>query len=409
MSPRPGALGRAQGAGRDSLGAMRRPRAPLCLTLALAGVLAVAACSTGGAVPTTRPPTTTLAATTTTSTTRPPTTTSTSTSTSTTTTTLPPTTTTTTLPPGWPEEGRVNVLLLGGDSGIGRRGIRTDTMIVVSIDPGTGWLAMFGIPRNLWGLPLPPGHPSRGSFACGDCFGAIANEIYPWGLDRPDLFGEVNPGAAAAKEILGHLLGLDLHYFALVDLEGFVDVIDAAGGVDIVVRRQIDDYAYPEVDGTYSERTLAPGTYHMDGEQALYYARSRHATDDFNRMGRQRCVLQAVAQQTNPLTLLGMFDTVAESVLTDVPESALLRLIDLLPEMNLDEIVSIRFMPDAPEFAGTPTAYIAGWTPDRYPIPNRDFIAETVAAALSLPPAEAIATLNLQPLEAVCGEAEPEP
>ena len=80
--------------------------------------------------------------------------------TTTTTTTLPPTTTTT-LPEGFPEEGRVNILLMGGDSGVGRRGIRTDTMIVVSIDPETGWIAMFGIPRNLWGLPLPPGHPAQ--------------------------------------------------------------------------------------------------------------------------------------------------------------------------------------------------------------------------------------------------------
>ena len=145
----------------------------------------------------------------------------------------------------------------------------------------------------------------------------------------------------------------------------------------------------------------------MDGYQALYYARSRHATDDFNRMGRQRCVLQAVAEQSNPLTLLGRFDATKESVLTDLPDSAILYLIDLLPEVDTDEIVSIRFMPDAPEFAGTPTSYIADWTADRYPIPDRDFIAHPVATALGLPPLEAIATLGLQPLEAVCGELAP--
>jgi len=141
---------------------------------------------------------------------------------------------------------------------VGRRGIRTDTMIVLSIDPATGWVAMFGIPRNLWGLPLPPGHPAQGSFACGDCFGAIANEIYPWGLGRPDLFGEESPGAAAAEDLLGHLLGIDIHYFALVDLAGFVDVIDALGGVDIVVQHPIHDDEYTNVDGTYSVKDLAP-------------------------------------------------------------------------------------------------------------------------------------------------------
>jgi LCP family protein required for cell wall assembly len=364
-----------------------------------------AACSSGGTadiITTTTTSPTTTAPPTTTTTTRPPTTTS----TSTTTTTTMPTTTTTTLPEGFPAEGRVNILLMGGDSGVGRRGVRTDTMIVISIDPETGWIAMFGIPRNLWGLPIPPGDPAQGSFECGDCFGAIANEIYPWGLSRPDLFGEENPGAAAAKDLLGYLLGIDIHYFALVDLAGFVDVIDAIGGVDIEVLHPIHDDEYPNVDGTYSVKDQAPGIYHMNGTQALYYARSRHATDDFNRMGRQRCVLQAVAEQSSPLRLLGQFDTIKESVLTDLPDSAILYLIDLLPEVNTDEIVSIRFMPDAPEFAGTPTSYIAGWTADRYPIPNRDFIAQTVATALSLPPAEAIATLNLQPLEAVCGDLE---
>jgi LCP family protein required for cell wall assembly len=369
----------------------------------LLAALAAGCNSTGTAdtTTTTRPPTTTTTAPpTTTTTTRPPTTTSTST-------TTVPTTTTTTLPEGFPAEGRVNILLMGGDSGVGRRGIRTDTMIVISIDPATGWIAMFGIPRNLWGLPLPPGHSAQGSFECGDCFGAIANEIYPWGLTRPDLFGEENPGAAAAKDLLGYLLGIDIHYFALVDLAQFVEVIDAIGGVDIEVLYPIHDDEYPNVDGTYSVKDQAPGIYHMNGTQALYYARSRHATDDFNRMGRQRCVLQAVAQQSSPLALLGRFDTIKESVLTDLPDSAILYLIDLLPEVNTDEIVSIRFMPDAPEFAGTPTSYIADWTADRYPIPNRDFIAQTVATALSLPPAEAIATLNLQPLAAVCGDPQP--
>ncbi len=376
---------------------------PVIVLVSILGVL-TSACGSGGATTTTTPSTTTATTaapvTTTTTTTRPPTTT-----TTTTTTTLPPTTTTT-LPEGFPAKGRVNILLMGGDSGIGRRGIRTDTMIVVSIDPETGWVAMFGIPRNLWGLPLPPGHPARGAFDCGDCFGAIANEIYPWGLSRPDLFGEENPGAAAAEDLLGYLLGIEIHYFALVDLAGFVGIIDAVGGLDIQVLHPIHDDEYPNVDGTYSVKDLAPGTYHMNGEQALYYARSRHATDDFNRMGRQRCVLQAIAEQSNPLALLGQFDTIKDNVLTDLPDAAILYLIDLLSEANTDEIVSIRFMPNAPEFAGTPTSYIADWTADRYPIPDRDFIAQTVATALSLPPAEAIATLNLQPLEAVCGEPE---
>jgi len=324
---------------------------------------------------------------------------------SSTTSSLPPTTTTT-MSAIFPEEGRVNILLLGGDAGVGRRGIRTDTMIVVSIDPATGWTAMFGIPRNLIQLPIPPGHPAQGAWACGDCFDMIANELYGWGLSRPDLFGGPNSGATAMRDLLGYLLGIDIHYYALVDLEGFVEIIDAIGGVDIYVPERVYDTEYPNVDGTYSVIDLQPGTYHMDGEMALYYARSRQGSTDFNRMNRQRCVLEALAEQVDPVTLIHELPTIVpaveESVFTDVPMDELAAFVELLTKVNTDEIVSIRFMPYAPEFAGTPTSYIAAWSEDRYPIPDRDLIAETVSTALDLPPLEAIEVLNLQPLSDIC-------
>jgi polyisoprenyl-teichoic acid--peptidoglycan teichoic acid transferase len=316
--------------------------------------------------------------------------------------------TTTTLSAAFPEEGRLNILLLGGDSGVGRRGIRTDTMIVVSIDPATGWTAIFGIPRNLIDLPIPPGHPAQGAWDCGDCFGMIANELYGWGLSRPDLFGGPNSGANAMKDLIGYLLGIDIHYYALVDLEGFVDIIDAIGGVDLYVPERIYDTEYPNLDGTYSVIDLQPGTYHMDGTMALYYARSRQGSTDFSRMNRQRCVLEALAQQADPLTLIQELPTIVpaveQSVFTDMPMDDLAAFIDLLSKVNTEEIVSIRFMPYAPEFDGTPTSYIADWTADRYPIPDRDFIAQTVATALSLPPLEAIDVLNLQPLDDICSQ-----
>jgi LCP family protein required for cell wall assembly len=313
---------------------------------------------------------------------------------------------TTTRPAAFPQEGRVNILLMGGDSGVGRTGIRTDSMMVLSLDPSTGWAALFGIPRNLIQVPIPPDHPAHDVWTCG-CFPQIANEIYGWGASRPDLFGQVNPGATAAKTILGYLLGIDIQYFALVDLEQFVQVVDAVGGVDIVVTAEIYDADYPNVDGTYSVRDLQPGSYHMTGDQALYFARSRHGSDDFDRMSRQRCVLEALAEQTDRGTLLQALPAIEQSVLTDIPASAIPYLVDLLSQADTTQIVSTRFMPNAPEFAGTPTSYVSGWTADRYPIPNRDFIAQTVATALSLPPSQAMEALNLQPLNEVCSPSEP--
>jgi hypothetical protein len=90
-------------------------------------------------------------------------------------------------------------------------------------------------------------------------------------------------------------------------------------------------------------------------------------------------------------------------VRTDVAIASIPDFLDLMSKVNTDEIVSIRFMPNAPEFSGTPTSYIANWTDDGFPIPDRDFIADTVDTALSLPPLEAIQVLNLQPLDDVCG------
>jgi hypothetical protein len=124
-------------------------------------------------------------------------------------------------------------------------------------------------------------------------------------------------------------------------------------------------------------------------------------------MNRQRCVLEALAEGADPVELLqglpAIVPAIEVSVRTDVAIASIPDFLDLVSKVNTDEIVSIRFMPNAPEFAGTPTSYIAEWTDDGFPIPDRDFIAETVDTALSLPPLEAIQVLNLQPLEDVCG------
>lgn len=336
-----------------------------------------------------------------------------------------PVTTTSSPSTAFPSEGRVNMLLMGGDAGVGRSGIRTDTMIIVSIDPETGWTAMFGIPRNLRRIPVPEDHPissytggpgtgsssATGSTVawsnCPGCFPALAWDIYAFGLEHPELFTGPNSGATSAKTLLGHLLGLEIHYFALVDLVGFVDIIDAIGGIDITIPTDLYDPAYPNEDGTTEEKRLVAGQHHLNGHDALFYARSRQQSDDFNRMNRQRCVLEAMAAGADPVQLLrglpSIVPAIEESVRTDIAMASIPDFLDLLAKVNTDEIVSIRFMPNAPEFDGTPTSYIAEFTSDGFPVPDRDFIAETVQTALSLPPLEAIEVLNLQPLEDVCG------
>ena len=323
--------------------------------------------------------------------------------------------TSTTLSDAFPDEGRVNVLLMGGDSGEGRESIRTDTMVIVSIDPVTGWTAMFSIPRNLRQVPLPPDSPAANWWgdACPGCYPQLMNLLYADGLTRPDVWGGPNSGANAMKATLGYLLGIDIHYYALVDMVGFITIVDAIGGIDIEVPEAVYNAEYMFVPGEPVGVLDVPvGVQHLDGRTALGYARSRAQGNDFDRMGRQRCVLQAIAAQTDPVTALRQFPTlvpvIEENVFTDIPVSAVPDFIALLEKFNPDEVVSVRYMPDAPEFAGTETSYMAGWTADRYPIPDRDFIAERTALALSLPPLEAIDALGLQVLEDVCNITAPQ-
>jgi len=351
---------------------------------------------------TTTVPDTTVPATTTSTTTVDETSTTTSSTTTTST-----TTTTTTIPDPFDGFSRVNVLLMGGDSGVGRHGIRTDTMIVVSIDPQTGATAMFSVPRNNVQLPIPDDIPAYETFGC-HCYPGLANEIYQYGLANPDLFpGGANTGGNASKAIIGSLLGLDIHYFALVDLQGFVDVIDALGGVTITVTERVYDATYPHEDGTEEVIDIQPGVYDMDGHLALAYARSRRASDDYDRMGRQRCVIEAVAEQADPIGMLrrlpDLVPAIQGSVVTDIPVSDIPDFLDLMDRADLETIPSVRFMWRAPEFEGTPTSYVAGWTSDRYPIPNVELIRRTVATAIALSPEEAIEFLNLQPIEEICG------
>jgi polyisoprenyl-teichoic acid--peptidoglycan teichoic acid transferase len=333
-------------------------------------------------------------------------------------TTMP--TTTTTRPDPFAGLDRINVLLLGSDAGPDRDGLRTDTIIIVSVDPQTGWTAMFSIPRNFTHFPVPPDHALAAVWPegrWGDDRGFdVAWRVYPYGLENPGLFEGPNTGGDAAKTIYGHLLGLDINYFAMVDLHGFVDIVDALGGVDITVTRRIYDAEYPHEDGVDEdgnpitiEIEWLPGTHHMNGHEALAFARTRRQSDDWDRMGRQRCVLEALARQADPIRLLRELPTlvpaVQRSVITDVPVRSFPDFIELLARVDTEEIVSVRFIPNAPEFAGTPTSYIShrvtGWN-----VPNVDLIRETVAVATSLPPPEAIERLNLQPLDEVCGRPE---
>ncbi len=237
-------------------------------------------------------------------------------------------TTSTTLPPNTPFEGygRVNVLLLGGDAGPGRWSLRTDTMVVVSIDPATGDTAMISVPRNLPRLPFPPDSDLGRKFPRG--FTDLANAVYPYVNGHRELAGGgEDAGAQAIKSGIAQLLGIPVHYYVLVDMAGFVDVVDALGGIDIFVGQRVPSPGNPRDAKHQVPAYIEAGQQHMDGTLALTYARSRKGDDDYHRMTRQRCVLNAIAARATPMTLaVGLPSLLAAfgaSVSTDIPRSRL--------------------------------------------------------------------------------------
>jgi LCP family protein required for cell wall assembly len=277
-------------------------------------------------------------------------------------------------PEGWP--GRLTVLLLGGDAGAGRVGLRTDTMIVASLDPATRRVALLGLPRNLTRVPLPGGAAS--SNPC-HCFPDLLNALYSYAQDNPRYFPYgADRGAMAVASAAEKLTGLRIDYYALVDLEGFVDLVDALGGINVRVTEHVkDQVSSPVGDGRLGPSVnVGPGSYHFDGARALAYVRSRSSDDDYHRMRRQRCLLAGLASQTNMPRLLGalprLLQVARASVSTNIPASELPRLARLATQLRGAQVATLGL--DPPRYSG--------YDSRGYPIPRVAAIRAGVQEAL---------------------------
>lgn len=237
-----------------------------------------------------------------------------------------------------PGERRLNVLLLGSDAGPGRVEARTDTMVLASIDQETGRTVLFSLPRNLEYAPMPSG-PARDAYPGG--FSDLLNAVYREGAQYHPEFGggAEDPGAELIKGTVSQILDLPVHHYAMVNMAGFNDMVDAMGGVDLNVAERI-----PMGDtGGWFE----PGEQHLDGAHALWYARSRTGGSDYDRMARQRCMIGALADQADPMSVLRHYDEVADvakaNVSTDIPAGMLQQLTGLAED--IDPKTSVQFTP----------------------------------------------------------------
>ena len=270
----------------------------------------------------------------------------------------------------------VTILVLGSDEGPGQPGDRTDTMILAALERDTGRAVAFGIPRNLVNVRLggPAGEELRR-------FPDLLNGLYRFANEeRPDLFpGGRDPGATALKQTISLLLGLRVDYYAMVDLDGFRDLVDVLGGVKIRVRERIvDEVTRPAWGETKPRINVYPGrTYHFDGRTALAYVRSRKDSDDYRRMHRQRCFLTAVANQLDVVSVLRNFGAVASivesSVRTDIPRDQLPDLIRLVGRLDPKRTLTVTF---GRRYIARRRAH------DRFPIANVGAMRETAREAI---------------------------
>lgn len=251
-------------------------------------------------------------------------------------------------------DGRLNVLLLGADAGKSRVGLRPDSMTVASIDVVTGRTVLFSMPRNLEDVPFPATSPMHrlypDGFSCPD-HECLLNAVYTTATEAaakdPKLYpGIADPGARATKEAIEGATGLTINYYAMVDMAGFQGLIDALGGITLDIRKDV-----PMGGGTSPILgwIRAGDAVHLDGLHALWFARSREGSSDFERMQRQKCVMTAVLHQADPVTVVAKFDALAAAggniLTTDMPRSDIGRLTDLALKARTVPISSISFVP----------------------------------------------------------------
>lgn len=300
---------------------------------------------------------------------------------------------------------RLTILLVGGDAGPGREGLRTDSMNVVTIDMDTGAVAMFGIPRNLKLAPLPAnlrtsfleyeelvierdttdrdldgfpdswededgdGTPDEPEFESCECFPEMLNKVYgkthEWDSRYPHT---PDPGLAALRDVVSHMLDIPIDYYFMVEMAGFVRTIDIIGGVDVLVQEPYHvKVSSPEEGQPKATINVEPGMNRLTGLEALAYTRWRIGSSDYDRMGRQRCVIKAAATQADTLTIARSFpdllDVMRTYVTTDIPVAFLPDLVRIAGEIDYDNIATVGL---------TPPTYTSGRTPGHYPIPDVD-------------------------------------
>ncbi|SER89829.1 cell envelope-related function transcriptional attenuator common domain-containing protein [Propionibacterium cyclohexanicum] len=309
------------------------------------------------------------------------------------------------------DKERLNILLLGGDSGAGRDtelGLRTDTVILASIDTHTGNTVLIQLPRNLENVPFPPGSDLAKVYPHGRIWDGVTGSEDSYMLnavwnevpqEHPELFQDTDyKGADATKLAVSGITGLSVDYFVMINIDGIQKLVDAMGGVTVNVNFPIAKGGH--VDGYGTEACGVDGhlnvgaNQHLNGADAMWYARSRCNDPDYDygRMRRQSCLINAVVKQANPQTMLTRYEAIASAgqnmMSTDIPENLLDDIADLALKVKDAQVTRVVF---AQSLDGTPVANeIVPGNPD-YPA-MRAAITSAIDSSEGITPAPAPST-----------------
>ncbi len=220
------------------------------------------------------------------------------------------------------------VLLMGSDEGSDRIGLRTDTMILALVHEASGRTALVSVPRNLTHLQFPPDTPLADEYPDGfeDDEGGLVNSLYITVENDDEMSaaygrGANEPGVQALMEGLSYSLGITIDDYALINSCGFVKVVDAIGGITIDLDTELPMPSKLRCSNYRLTPTIGPGATYMDGTKALGYVRSRMGDSDYQRMERQRILLQTIADEIGIDDLVLRFGDLASAVADNVSTS----------------------------------------------------------------------------------------
>ncbi|HRW08690.1 MAG TPA: LCP family protein [Caldilineaceae bacterium] len=224
----------------------------------------------------------------------------------------------------------VNILLLGTDDRPDEVGpARTDTIILLTLDPRTSTAGMLSFPRDLW--VNIPGYNTASKI----------NTAYGMG-ER----SRAGTGSQVVMDTISSFIGYPVDYYVRINFNGFVETVDLIGGIDIMVPKTIHDEEYPTADYGVETFHLDAGLQHLDGATALKYARTRHADDDYARARRQQDVIRAVLDKVLRADMLAsllpkawqLINTMRSSIDTNIPIPVQIELATYMREAALQEI-----------------------------------------------------------------------